>query len=370
MFSTIPAFLALSGLLALASGHVVMVEPKQWYVPEIIRETIPKSDGPQYPLQEDGSNFPCHGVTPEAPVATYLPGASQPLKLKGSAVHGGGSGQMSITYDTKPTKNTIFRVMTSYMGDHPIKADENFPEDADLALYPLSPLSFKIPEGMPMGRAVVAWTWFNRLGNREMYMQCATVVIGGTETSTKVFDSLPEIFKANIQAGTCKVENGVTAILFQSPGPEIFGKGITPIPCGESPRNAAGGSSGNGGSPSPSSSGAQGAPSTPANSTGSYTKATGTPTTMPQGSLCQPTTFSTSAKSVTIPPAPSNTRAAYNTTLGACTEGEVTCNSDGTWSMCGSGRVQNMGKTAAGMVCKDGKMVRIGSVRHRRCGVY
>lgn len=29
--------------------------------------------------------------------------------------------------------------------------------------------SFQIPSAAPSGEAVFAWSWFNRLGNREMY---------------------------------------------------------------------------------------------------------------------------------------------------------------------------------------------------------
>lgn len=29
--------------------------------------------------------------------------------------------------------------------------------------------SFTIPKAAPSGEAVFSWTWFNRLGNREMY---------------------------------------------------------------------------------------------------------------------------------------------------------------------------------------------------------
>jgi hypothetical protein len=157
---------AVSALLPqLVSTHITMEEPKQWFVPERIGPTVELSDGPQSPLQADGSNYPCHGVAPEAPVATYLPGSIQRLKLQGSAVHGGGSGQMSITYDVKPNKNSKFRVMTSFMGDHPIKAAGNlgiddrdpFEKGAALPLDPLNPLSFRVPDGLPKGTAVVAW---------------------------------------------------------------------------------------------------------------------------------------------------------------------------------------------------------------------
>jgi len=44
------------------------------------------------------------------------------------------------------------------------------------------------------------------------------------------------------------------------------------------------------------------------------------------------------------------------------TEGQITCNSDNTWSVCGSGSIQNMGQVAAGMACVDGNMVAKSSV--------
>ena len=142
----------------IVSAHLTMQEPKQWTIPEIIRATVETSDGPQNPLQADGSNYPCHMVTPGAVVATYAPGSTQKLKLQGSAVHGGGSGQMSITYDTKPTKDSKFRVLQSWMGDHPVKADGNLsPPSATLDLDPINPLSFKVPAGLPAGTAVIAW---------------------------------------------------------------------------------------------------------------------------------------------------------------------------------------------------------------------
>jgi len=152
-------------LTRIVSAHLTMDEPKQWFVPEVIRATVETSDSQQHPLQADGSNYPCQGVTPEAPVATYAPGSTQKLKLLGSAVHGGGSGQMSITYDIKPTKDSKFRVMQSWMGDHPVKAVGNLgisdrdPQGlgAKLPLDPINPLTFKVPAGLPKGKAVVAW---------------------------------------------------------------------------------------------------------------------------------------------------------------------------------------------------------------------
>ena len=37
--------------------------------------------------------------------------------------------------------------------------------------------SFTVPKEAEVGEALFAWTWFNRIGNREMYMSCAAVTI-------------------------------------------------------------------------------------------------------------------------------------------------------------------------------------------------
>lgn len=34
--------------------------------------------------------------------------------------------------------------------------------------------TFTVPAGVPAGKNVLlGWTWFNKVGNREMYMNCA-----------------------------------------------------------------------------------------------------------------------------------------------------------------------------------------------------
>ncbi|RPB03864.1 hypothetical protein L873DRAFT_1786823 [Choiromyces venosus 120613-1] len=337
----------------IVSAHLIMVEPKQWFVPQVTRATVETSDSQQHPLQADGSNYPCQGVAPEDVVAKYEPGSTQSLKLIGTAVHGGGSGQMSITYDLKPTKDSKFRVMQSWMGDHPVKAVGNLgPQDRDpqnlgpkFPLDSINPLSFKVPAGLPKGKAIVTWTWFNKLGNREMYMKCATVEIGGSETSTAAFDALPEMFRANSGNG-CTVPAGIQAIAFKNPGPSTVGTGITPIDCDKTQPGT-------------------GTPKTPGNtdkkpdtgnpSASAVVKPTNTPA--PSAETKPPTT--TQAPVTTQAPATTQTPTPYSPPQkpqadGACTEGAIICNADGTWSQCGSGRSQNMGLVAAGMVCKNG----------------
>ena len=50
-------------------------------------------------------------------------GSQQSLSFTGSAVHGGGSCQISLTKDLKPTKDTDFRVILSIEGGCPASAE-------------------------------------------------------------------------------------------------------------------------------------------------------------------------------------------------------------------------------------------------------
>lgn len=210
-------------------------------------------------------------------------------------------------------------------------------------------------------------------------MKCATVEITGSETSTAAFDALPEMFRANSGNG-CAVPEGVQAIAFKNPGPTTVGTGITPIAC-DNTKPGSGtpttpGNPGGSGTGTPSSSSVVSAPagSAPASSapagsapTGSA-KPTGTskptgskPSGSPPVSSSAPPSYTPAPPSQQKPPsapqpttsiqAPAPSQPAAG---GACTEGAVVCNADGSWSQCGSGRLQNMGKVAPGMACKNG----------------
>jgi len=73
--------------------------------------------------------------------------------MGGSATHNGGSCQFALSYDNAAT----FGVIHEVVGGCPMD----------------SSYSFMVPAGVPAGKNVVfAWTWFNKSGNREMYMDC------------------------------------------------------------------------------------------------------------------------------------------------------------------------------------------------------
>ncbi|KAL2166306.1 hypothetical protein VTG60DRAFT_2965 [Thermothelomyces hinnuleus] len=198
------------------------------------------------PLRADGSDFPCKGSlallgTPllGRAVATWSAGGEYNFTLAaGGAPHGGGSCQAALSVDGGRT----FRVLHSYEGACPAAAAA-----AAAAAAPggegENAFRFAVPADVPATRgAVFAWTWFNNLGNREMYMNCAVVDItaaaggSGSGKEKKVaFTSRPGLFVANIGNG-CRTIEG-TDVKFPDPGPDVDSQG-TPAPptgnCGSS----------------------------------------------------------------------------------------------------------------------------------------
>lgn len=78
---------------------------------------------------------------------------------------------MSLSYDNGKS----WKVMKSFIGGCPSGPPN---ESADHAIG-----SFTVPPEAESGGALFAWTWFNRIGNREMYMSCAAVTITKPETN-------------------------------------------------------------------------------------------------------------------------------------------------------------------------------------------
>src|SRR5690606_37275808 len=119
------------------SAHVWMNTPKGWEVDNS-------------PLEKDGSNFPCKGVSYDSsvPATKMNKGQQQPMRFTGSAVHGGGSCQVSLTTDTEPTKDSVWKVIKSFEGGCPAQGvDGNYGENANLELP--DTYNFEIPEDIP-----------------------------------------------------------------------------------------------------------------------------------------------------------------------------------------------------------------------------
>lgn len=174
------------------------------------------------PLLADGTDFPCKlrsGVyDSEGASNIYALGRTYPLSFIGQAVHGGGSCQVSITYDSQPTRNSIWKVIRSIEGGCPAQGQSGNIGDNANAANPFQ-YDFTIPSNIPTGSGTIAWTWFNKIGNREMYMNCGPMTLTGISGTWEGFEMLPDMFRANINNG-CAVPDGKD-LVFPDPGRDV-----------------------------------------------------------------------------------------------------------------------------------------------------
>ncbi|KAG6231428.1 hypothetical protein E4U34_004925 [Claviceps purpurea] len=163
------------------------------------------------PMAANGANFPCKGHlsvlgTPQArSVADWIPGQPQSMTITGGANHNGGSCQASLSFDSGKT----WKVIHSWIGNCPLHGDSTF--------------QFTVPSDTPSGPALFAWSWFNQIGNREMYMNCASITIAGRgkrlRGSTQSLQRRPDMFVANVGNGCGTIEG--RDLLFPNPGPDV-----------------------------------------------------------------------------------------------------------------------------------------------------
>ncbi|QGI80301.1 hypothetical protein CEK25_007030 [Fusarium fujikuroi] len=195
-------------MASFASAHMLMANPKPYGTPD------------NFPLAADGSDFPCKGKVNDGSSGdnVYKQGSTQQLSFTGQAVHGGGSCQISLTTDKNPTKDSVWKVIKSIEGGCPAKGQEgNMGDNAD-APDPYK-YDFTIPKELAAGEYTLAWTWFNKIGNREMYMNCAAVTIEGSGGSKDHLNTLPDMFVANVgnQCETLADKD----LVFPNPGNDV-----------------------------------------------------------------------------------------------------------------------------------------------------
>ncbi|ORX91149.1 hypothetical protein K493DRAFT_143849, partial [Basidiobolus meristosporus CBS 931.73] len=104
--------------------------------------------------------YPCRGYGPGPSTATYQAGGTISVDLDGGADHNGGHCQFSLSVDGGKT----FVVMKTVMGNC-MSSSRHY--------------EVPIPKNAPNGKAVFAWSWINKTGNREYYMNCADITIQG-----------------------------------------------------------------------------------------------------------------------------------------------------------------------------------------------
>ncbi|KAL5118934.1 hypothetical protein ACEQ8H_003063 [Pleosporales sp. CAS-2024a] len=264
------------GAISFAQAHMQMSDPSPLRDPHANRPNEPKDYNILQPLHPDGSDFACKGYqwnTPWTTVATYEAGGTYTMSLLGSAMHGGGSCQLSMAFDG----GMDFKVIKSIEGGCPEGREYNFTVPPELA-----------KGGKKTG--LFAWTWFNKVGNREMYMSCAVVDVvpkgshskhGGAlaqhiETrgvqhanaaAQEALSSYPPLFVANLKGINNCVTQETDDVIFDTPGNSVQyadEKGSSAKPSFPKGRCVGQGKKGSG-SPSPPISPGQWQPSPPSN---------------------------------------------------------------------------------------------------------
>ena len=156
------------------------------------------------PLDGTGLDFPCKlraGVYDITQMNNWTAGEVQTIRFMGSAVHGGGSCQFSLSEDIEPTKSSQWKVVYSVVGGCPAHAEGNLKRGSESQVA--DTFEVVLPKELPSGRYTFAWTWFNKRGNREMYMNCAPITVRGGGSNAGFLGSLPDMFVANLPSSAC-----------------------------------------------------------------------------------------------------------------------------------------------------------------------
>lgn len=268
------------------------------------------------PIKELCKGYQKLGGADLTPVAKWEAGSTQAFTLGGSAVHGGGSCQASISEDGGNT----FKAIKTYIGSCPST------EGA------AGTFTFTVPTETKAGQVLFAWTWFNKVGNREMYMNCASIEITGGGSGLSTY---PDILVANIGNGCSTVDNKDVEI--PNPGKDV----VTSLTADTAPPT------GNCG------------PTGPAPPAGDSPKDTdgGAPPPPPVPPIVD--TPKEDKKPIDAPPPPTTQPPAS----GSCTTGSIICASETTWSLCSNGTPVPMGSVAPGTKCVGGAITKRSPIR-------
>ncbi|OJD37736.1 lytic polysaccharide monooxygenase [Diplodia corticola] len=326
-------FVTLAGtmMVPIVDAHMIMANPVPYGV-----STLNNS-----PLSGD---YPCKqrsGVYDVSTMNFMEVGKPQTLSFTGTAVHGGGSCQISVSLDKEPTVSSVFKVVHSIEGDCP---GINGGPDT---------FNFQLPPDFPNGEFALAWTWFNKIGNREMYMNCAPITVTGGADNKDAYDKLPDMQLANIPQTTCKTADSMVP-LFPNPGDSVDKRGGGPFvdfqgDCGAPSKLQpvmGGNSDGNSGGSGSSSS------QQPPAITSSVPSPSPSSTNMPDASGAAPVTSPAAHPSTPANGAPGPDTPAP---AGCGEDGTMVCNGVNQFGICNFGKViwQDV---AAGTKCEDGKI--------------
>ncbi|KAL9076077.1 MAG: hypothetical protein Q9161_001124 [Pseudevernia consocians] len=308
-------------------------------------------------------------------------GAPQTLSFLGESVHGGGSCQISLTTDTPATKSSKWMVIHSIEGGCPAKGVAgNLGADNSASAPDPDTYSYSIPTGIAPGAYTLAWTWFNKVGNREMYMNCASIKVTGRSNKRDTYlnetdlaipelagrdtPSFPAMFVANIPTSDCLTADSKD-VQFPDPGTSVEKDGVASDlapPTGPNCGAASGGSSSSASSDS-SSSGAQAAsPDAASPSAAAAPSDAASPAAAAAPSVAA-SPVAAAAPSVAASPAATAAAAAPSTDSTSGSSGSSTCSAPGTmvcsadgkqFAICGpSGTAPAFQPVADGTSCRN-----------------
>ncbi|OQV00648.1 hypothetical protein CLAIMM_06118 [Cladophialophora immunda] len=356
VFSNSAALAALAFLAVAGDAHMIMKTPVPYG-----KSTLNNS-----PLLADGSDFPCKqrpGVyDAEGASNVAAIGDPQTLSFLGSAVHGGGSCQVSLTTDLQPTKSSKWMVIKSIEGGCPASVAGNLPADPEGT--GASTFQFTIPEGIAPGDYTLSWSWVNKIGNREYYENCAPLtVVAATKKryapapKLKRQTTFPDKLVCNLAGiGDCQTVEGFD-YEFPDPGADVQRAGTGPyMMLGGGAGNASSPQQPTGSAPSVSAASTSyagpqsSAPAFASGNAGQYSQGTGPSTATPSPSVSAGN-FASGASSVvpvTTPagaaatPTAESSPASNGSTAGALTgpcsnEGDWNCIDGSSFQRCASG---------------------------------
>lgn len=370
-------FLAATAFLASVNAHIIMKSPVPYAKDKIDNSPIQAKD------------FPCKQTLGyDNPTSNNMAvGEKQTISFTGTAVHGGGLCQLSVTTDPKPSANSVFKVIKTIEGGCP--GTDGATKDFE----------FELPDSIPNGEGSFAWTWMPvSSGGPEYYMNCARITVTGGASDDSKFKELPDMLVANLQdINTCKQ---VANTILQAPNPGQ----VVENNAGSTPLQAPTGQCGATGNSPPAEGGSsvagQPASSAPAQQPASSAPA-GQPSAAPSNPAGQPSAvpsnpggvFAPSASSAALPqstlttlvtvtaapsaPAPSAPAVAPSVPVGtgtpaqpsspasgggssSCSQnGAVVCNGPDQFGLCNNGKVVWQ-QVAAGTTCSNGSIQKRG----------
>ncbi|KKY27881.1 putative chitin-binding domain 3 [Diplodia seriata] len=193
-----------------ATAHITMKHPVPYDATSLKQDRSPLTTD-QYPCK-----FQTYSETERTKLSVgsqytldFYPGTDAEIaeigSTQGAAVHDGGSCQLSVTLDKNPTAKSVFKVFHSIQGGCP-----GFNQKT-------SSFQYQLPDSIPSGDVTFAWTWFPVSSYApEMYMNCAPVTVEGGAEDDSAFNELPDMFVANLGFTTFDAGLSAVSSLLQS----------------------------------------------------------------------------------------------------------------------------------------------------------